>query len=584
MSERARFEHELSALGLGLAVAQENPIQRARVGDPLGQRILALLWEEIAAGDVPRIADRLRRLEQVLDAVSDYDAGALLRRLEGSGDLARDFDYRLARATRKRLRDKLRARKKTRPSVPTSQPTVPPSNTNTPSLPVPFPVPFPFPPRPTPPAAPRSWRILPGLVWKSRRRLVKEWGVFDVFLEFEVEVEASVNATDNELTQIKPRWTRGAGPGGEIEQKLKGPFSSAKVEFDGKDGVTVSFQRDFPTAGGYVQISPGLKLSSDVFYVEVEIQKLAPKWKMWGFDFKVQVKPKAILTFRINWYRAIRDWAKRKGKLWIRHILEELARRLGGTIAGALLRKILLGLLGEVLVAVYWDDPPNTPIAASKDDIAGKTRALDWIKSGRIQTSVLGGKTVEEFLVTWASEPRRAFAVGYAHALRQLMTPDWRGAITSISSASAEEFVDLPDISAPAKAWQQWADTQKALRTIGLPSSSQAYRRLRWYEVALMFAAAAYVLGRIKKPEFHSVLKTCMGQVTLAGMSLAVVTVHKRINRGTFLYDDLQGVARSSDGSAEWDAISKLVRDSGMMPDEISERLEPLVLRHLPPL
>ncbi len=573
MRERIRFEAELSDLDV---LRGEREVPRARVADPLGQQILGLLWEPIAADDVPRMADRLRRLERVLDAVPDVEAGALLQRLSPGGDLVRDFDYRLSTPTRNRLREKLRLRQK-RP-VPPPPPPVKPTPQPVPQpTPVPTPTPTPTPAKPTP-----SWRVLPGFVWKPDRWKVLEYKIFDVFLQWEVEVEGGVNATDDDWLKIKPRWTKGTGPGVEVEKKLEGVFfDGVKVEKDRTQGLKISFFKDVKLTK-HVQVSPHLQLSSEFFQLEVEIQKLDVSFPLLGKAIKLAVKPKGTLQFKVNWARALKDALRRKIEGWLGSWLRDLAALFGRGVAGAFARKVLAAMLGTALAELFLSDPPSQPVSAPPDDVAGKDRAEDWVRSGS-PVPGMGAEAVEKFMQGWADRLRKAYANGYADTLRRLMSDGWRTALDQMPSAKARAYKLLPAPDAPVEEWRKWADAKKAMEVVSLPLSHQAPSLFRWYEIALMFAAAAYLLRRITRPDLDGVVKVCMEQASIAGMSLATVYVRRQINRSTYRYRDGRGGLRSADGKVRWDQVVAFVRASGITPDEMNERLAALALRELPP-
>lgn len=588
MGERLRFEAELSDLDIGHPLEREAGVPRSRVGDPQGETILNLLWEPIDEADVPRMADRLRRLERVLDAVPDDQAGALLRRLSPGGDLVRDFDYRLSTPTRNRLREKLRLRQKQRvPVPPPIPPPPPPPPVKKKDDPKPKPIPI---PTPVPVAAQKLTRILGAFVWKPAKWKLLEYKIFDVFLEWEVEVIGSVDATDQDWLDIKPRWTKStgsaapggvSGPGIEIEAKLEDWFiDGVKVELDRNGGLKISFFKEFHVTK-YVQISPHLQLSKEFFTIEVEIQKLEGSVEILGHTVKVELKPKGTLQFEVDWVRALKERIKQPIKDWIRDKLRDLLKLFGRGVAGAIARKVLAAMLGTALAKLFLDDPPNVPVRAPPGDVGGKQEAERWLLEKA--TTAAEKARMEKFLQDWADRLRNAYANAYADTLRRLMSPGWRDALDQLSSVRGKAFKQLPSPRAPIGQWKKWADAKKAMEVVSLPLSHQAPSLLRWYEVVLMVAAAAYLLRRITKPDLDGVIKVCMEQGSLAGMSLAAVYVRRQINRGTFRYRDQRGTFRSADGKQRWDDVVAFVKASGITPDEINERFAALAQEQLPP-
>lgn len=596
MRERNTFEHEVSLLrGEPMERAFFAP-PRARVGDPLGEQILTLLWEPISERDVARQADRVRRLERVLDGVSDFDAGALLARLSPGGDLVVDFDYRLSTPTRERLRSKLRARARTRPvtTTPQAAPTPPPGPSG-----VPAPV---VPTVPPPPPPPRPWQwpipVLPTLLWKPERKFFnRKWGVFDIYVEPEVEVICS--ASPETTLQLKPKWklegllAKRAKNGGkkvtgpdalELEVQLPKLVSALKIELDGKDGLTVSLSKDFtiglPLLSAKVQISPHLQASSEVFTVEVSLKGLEGELVFHGVPVKGTLEPKLTLVFRINWWRVLERYVGRRLRDWLGELLK---RMLGRAAAAALLRALAGALLGRALAALLLEDAPGPRVSPQR--FVGSAEALELVSAGVAAGVVLrlpANATLAQVVQRRGEALRASYASAYADAWRSLLRPGWRDALDQLAGVTWPGFRALPEESAPAAQWLRWATSGTATDRAGLPHSSNAVAHVRRYEKALMFLIAAAVLGRITWDALHDAVKICMNQVTMAGMSLALVQVRRALNRGTFPFVDEAGKARTADGRAEWDQLVLYVKHAGISDREIHDRLSAHALTALP--
>lgn len=597
MRERNTFEHEVSLLrGAPMERAFFAP-PRARVADRLGQEILQLLWEPIAEQDVAGQADRLRRLERVLDRVSDFDAGTLLARLSPGGDLVVDFDYRLSTPTRERLRAKLRARAKTRP-VPPPQPAPTPRS----GPPQPQPTPQPTPVTPTPVTPPRPWQwpvpVLPTLVWKPDRKFFKrKWGVFDIYVEPEIEVMCS--ASPDTTAQLKPKWNlkgllaKRAQNGGkpvtgpdalELEVQLPKLVSALKIELDEKDGLIVSLSKDFsiglPLRSAKVQISPHLRASSEVFTVEVSLQGIEGELVFQGVPLKGVLEPKLTVVFRINWLRVLERYVVRRLRDWLAELLR---RMIGRAATAALLRALAIGLLGRALAALLLEDAAAAP--ASPPRFVGGEEALELVESERAAGVVLrlpANATLTQVVQRRGVALRASYASAYADAWRSLLRPGWRDELDRIAGVSWPGFRVLPEESAPAAQWLRWASSGMATERTGLPHSSNAVAHVRRYEKALMFLIAAAVLGLITWDALHDGVKICMHQVTLAGMSLALVQVRRAQNRGTFPFVDEAGRPRTADGRAEWEQIVLYVKKAGISDRELHDRLSAHALEALP--
>jgi hypothetical protein len=346
-----------------------------------------------------------------------------------------------------------------------------------------------------------------------------------------------------------------------------------KIEADTKDGLKVSFKKDFKVFG--VQVSPHLSASLDELSFEFdEFLKKTVEVELFGQTVRITAQPKVVVTLKVDWLevlkRKLKDLIKRKLKDWLGDLLGILGRRLLGSAALAFLAK----LLGPVLGALFLDDPPNTTLDAGTDDVAGKQQALK---------ALAAQAGAEARLQTWANRYRSAFAIGYADSVRELFTKNWRARVGQFAQVSSPGYSNLPSPTAAAAAWEQWASSNKAMALISLPTAAKAHAHFRWYELALMFAVAAYLLRRISKSEFDGVVKVCMAQATLAGMSLALSVVRRRIAQDTRTYEDDRGKKVHVNGEDRWDALAKLVRGSGLTPDQMNERLAALALRQLPP-
>ncbi len=564
MLERRTFDRELENL-------TGRRIPRARVGDVVGERILALLWEAIEDDDVPTMADRLRRLEAVLDAVSDYDAGALLARLLPGGDLFSNFEYRLKTITRNRLRDKLRARAKVRPApvVP-----VPPA----PRLPVPRPpgVAQPDPPipilPPLPPLQPRWWALVGQYNWELKRHRVLKKGYFNVYLQGEFETTFSANVSGNELATFKVKWIRGKGPGGELDTQFKDWFKpELKIERDSGQWQ-ISLKKEFAVLGGAITFEPHLKLSPEFVDVQVAFPKFTLRKTLFGQAVAIEVKPKIHIIIEFDLAQYLKDQVKRH----IPDVIDWFLRQFGRRFVGSLLKELALMLLGAEIVYLLLRPAPTAPPAAPPDDIAGKNQVLALVAN---TTSNLAR------IQKWADMHRHGFAKAYGDYARELTSSNWRAMRQQLQTASVRQFIALPAPTAPVSQWETWAAGKKAVEIVSLPYASDDFvQRFRWYEIALMFIVAAWILRRIGKAEAHIALQTVLQQTSFAGGAAAIQRVNKVIAQHNFRFVDEDGNTRFKDGLKHQDAVVALIKGNGLSAQQIGDRLQELGLSTLPHL
>jgi OmpA family len=439
----------------------------------------------------------------------------------------------------------------------------------------------PLPPQPPkPPATPstttsRRFALQPELTWKSKEYVYPSKGHFLRYFKAVAQAEVSVGAceaTDAQMAVVKPKWVKSQGkpgaPGIEVEASFSEWFiPDVKVEGDTREGLKVSFKKTITVPGG-VKLSPHVSLSEDVLSLEVESPELSIRHPLFGVQLKLYCQPKMTVSLRVDW----REILKRKIKDIGPRLISDLLKFLGRAAAGHVARLLLAKLVGSALAALLFDSATTVPPSSSPNNVAGKDQALKALThlndaAARLQK--------------WAQRYRQSFATGYADMLRELLGPNWRARRAHIERLTTPGY-QLPALNAPTPAWQGWASTAKALQVVSLPPLAEAHRHFRWYEIALMFAVAAYLLRKLSKSEFDGVVNVCMNQATLAGASLALGALKKGIADNSYSFDTLHP-SRSTDlGEKQWQAVTEIVKQAGLTPDDIRRRLSALALSELP--
>jgi hypothetical protein len=560
--------------------AKGRAIPRGKASDPLGKKILDLLWEPIPETDVKWMADRLRRLEAVLDAVSNVDACALLDRLLPKGDLHRDFEYRLSRASRQRLRRKLRQRCQKPPPPPP-----PPKR-------VPDPViggqPAPVRPtitvQPPTPSQPRTWKPLAKYTYKTTERRLRKFRRWAAYYHFEVEFTGSVNATDQEMVAIAAGWENG-----KYKPELEVQFKSLlvpdiKVERDGGK-LKVSLKKEIPVLGSIVTCTPHVHLSlTEPLSTECTFLKFPVKRSILGHDFQVEVEPKLVVTARVDWKRVIIDTVKPsgcKGRSAVRCILEDLWKDLldyfGKKILKAFaLRLVIASLVGAAVAWLLFSED-DEDIEVEPPDIAGWGPALDYASGGKdpaaAAAALLGRATVH----------RRAFAKGFGDTLAELTRAEWARRLGELETRTVRDFKDVPGPKSTPAQWMAWSyHAGKQVQVKVDLAGDEWARRFRRSEIALMFAAAAWRRGKLSEKEYDNARQTAEVQASVAGMAAAVQYVRQEIRRNTYEFLNEQGKLERRDGLEAWKGIAQIVRKSGITEADIQRRFGQFGVEQLP--
>lgn len=432
------------------------------------------------------------------------------------------------------------------------------------------------PPPPKKPTQQRNWKLVGKYSWKGKRRRLAKKGYFEIFGEPEVEATVSVNTTDAEFATFAVKWEKGKGPGGEFETQL-GKWFVPDLKIERDDGKwIIAFKKEIALLGGKTVIKPHLQISTEVVKTEVVFVPFIIPFTLYGQDIKIAVEPKVNVIVKVDLLQVLIDRLRNKLKDWLNTLLKDLLAWLGRGVLGSLLGKVLAGLLGGVLAKVFISKAPTNPVTAPANDVNGKKRAL---------ALVAGTSSAAQILQTWANTHRHAFAKAYADTMLQLCGPQWKDRLEQLRSLTLNGYKALPAAKASDAELLQWAANQRALDLISIDLKTDNYaKRFRWYELMLMFALAAWILRRITKAEVDQAKGLALKHASVAGMAAALQYVNRQIAANTFEFIDENDKTQTANGTQRWDAISQLVRSSGLSDAEISLRLEQLGLEQLPRL
>jgi hypothetical protein len=551
---------------------QGHAIPRARVSDVLGNKILDLLWEEIADDDVPRMRDRLRRLDSVLVRLAPAEACALLDRLSKGGDLKRDFDYRLSRPSRQRIRRELRTRCQAliiKPPIQTHQPTPVPDSVG----------PIPPPPDviPPPPPAPRSGlNVVGAFELESKPRRLKRVKYFSLYAVAKVGGNASVNATDAALSELKLKWT-GKKFRPELQSQLDSAFvPDLKIEAT-DDGPLVTFKKGITK--GPVKIDANFQLR---FWEPVKVEVLGPKMStaitLAGQRFEIDFTPEVDLLLRIEWLDIAKEGAKKSARGFWESLKSGLKSLIGG-LFGSLLEDAIIVLAGAIIAKLLIDPDEDEPVEVLPEDVSGFEEVLRLANVGR--ASPLADDRFEQA----ATEYRRTFATGFGDTLAELTKTTWAARLQDLKHArQVRSFVRLPATSAE----RDWVAFSIGTGKHGLESvdlyTDDFVARFRITEKAWMFAIAAHSRGTLNAGELAEARQTARQQATVAGMAAAVQHVMKVIGMQTFEFVDENRKLQKRDGQDAWKAVVEVVREMNLPHKIVQDRLAQLAVDHLPVL
>ncbi len=437
--------------------------------------------------------------------------------------------------------------------------------------------PKPPPPKPPQPKPTQSFPLTGTFKysWKGKKHRIAKRGHLEFYAEPEVESTVTVNATGKELYAFAAKWEKGKGPGGELDIKHEKWFvPELKIEKD-KEGFVIALKKELETLGGKLAIKPHLQLSREILKIEAIFLKFIIPIMLFGQKVKIEVEPKITIIVKVDVWKVIKDRGKEKVKNWLEELLEQLLKSVGRGLLGSLAKKALAALIGGVLVKLFLTDPPTTPITAPPDDVEGKDLALMHLRNT---------PSAAQILQDWANPLRREYAKAFADTLLELTREKWQDRLAQLHSLTLNGYKGLPARSASPSDWMRWATTQKALQTISIELPMDAFgERFRWFELMLMFAVAAWILGRIKKPDVDQALGIALQQARAAGMAAAAQYVNSRMVADTFTFIDATGKLQRANGMQQWDAIAALVRSSRLTDDQIRQRLAPLGLEQLSP-
>lgn len=581
---------------------KRNPPPRSKASDALGKRVLDLLWRPLAEDDEAGIARRLAELRAVFNAVPDAEAGGLLERLAPGGDLQRDFDYRLHRASRRRLRAGLRARATTLtttgqlPVVPVPQPVPDPD-------PVPDPIPVPV---LTPTPVTSQPTLAPALVvgwhWSSKRRRIRAldrmWaqvgklrgigkvaGLLDPFFRLEVEPGVRAAVPGSKQAEMKLLFDR-SGLKTEIEADLGKIPAAAKFEIDnGKPTVKLIAKTTIAAVEFKFELDALEALAArkgpvgtgggTLFHVEAETKLKLGTYPLPGSDVPLVVECEVTAIIEVAW--SLRKIAKEIGKRGGRWLLDQLKKALRGALRRVIAQwgRRFWWVIGAGLL--LWallddDDPPE-------DDIERFDRQA-WQGSRRWIDAQGYGDATRDAIDEAGDAVQESFGTAFSDTLGQVLSVGDRASTQLDSMASgphsaAKGLRNTPGLSDPFERWVTWALTSDASRDwiASVSYGSDDWRtRIRLAQRVAMGARAARAEGRLSPAIWKALHGKALWHANAAGIACVVQSLRGWRDANDFEFIDLDGVARGQVGATQLAAAIKLLKQDGYTADERKER------------
>lgn len=580
----------------GEGIPKRNPPPRSKASDAPGQRILHLLWRPLADDDETGIAQRMTELRAVFNAVPDAEAGGLLERLAPGGDLQRDFDYRLHRASRRRLRAGLRARA-----------TSPTTTQQLPVTPVPQPVPDPVPvPVPTPTPVTGQPALGPALIvgwhWSSKRRrfraLDRMWaqigklrgigkvaGLLTPFFRLEIEPGVRAAVPGSKQLEMKLLFER-SGLKTEIEADLGKLPAAAKFEIDeGKPKVKLiakaavaavefKFELDALSALDARKSLVGSGHGT-LFHFEAETKIPLGSYPLPGSDVPVTVECEVIAIIELAWL--LREIAKEIGKRGWRWLREQLKKTLRDAL-GRVLKQwgrrfwwvIGAGLL--VWALLDDDDPPEDDL--ERFDKQAWHSARQWISTQR------RGDAMHDAIDEAGDAVQEAFGTAVADTLSLVLRLGDRASarldsMTSTPHSEAKGLHNTPELADRFERWIAWALTSDASRDwmarVNL-GSDEWRTRVRLAQRVAMAARVARAEGRFSRDTWQALHGKALWHASAAGIACVVQSLREWRDANNFEFIDLDGVERRQVGATQLAAAIGLLKKDGYDEDDRKER------------
>jgi hypothetical protein len=561
-----------------------SPPPRGRASDALGQRVLDLLWRPLEEDDDAGIWQRMQELRAVFDAVPDGEAGALLARLAPGGNLQRDFDYRLHRASRRRLRAGLRARMRPDPKdddLPVTP--IPPASpiTGVPPHVVP---PITVTPAPDPQTG-LSPQFIVGWKWQSERRksatlnqllakvpvLERIFRLVEPYFRIEAIPRVRAAVPGHRVVETKLLFER-SGLGGEIEAELGSLPGSAKFTLSGGQpslaltakGKVSRFEFEFEMgADGVLGAARGLLPDGPPlaqFVAKTNVSVDLGTFALAGVDAKLSVECEISAVIELRWSMGglIREIVDRVDP-WDR--LKKWARGAARRLV-ALWGRRIWWVIGAGLV-LWWafddDDPPPDDI--ERFDPGAWRDAHDFARRHAQHAAI------RDAIDEAADGVQESFGVGLADTLQHLRALGSRASAQLETMASGPYAADhglddLPPPGAPFDRWFAWVQTANAVRArrVTIDMGTDDWRaRMRTAQRVAMAAGAARACGKLSRAAWITLLAKVKWHANAAGIACTVQFLRAWRDAHHFAYIDEKGKRQQHDGARYLADAFKLV-------------------------
>lgn len=596
----AHIWHRTPALVEALDKKRQPP-PRGKASDALGKQVLDLLWRPLEDDDDEGIWQRMAELQVVFDAVPDDQAGALLKRLDAGGNLQRDFDYRLHRASRRRLRAGLAARATT-PAKPTQLQLKP-----TPPV-------VPIPPHQLPPYVPPLDRIpktvtpgtlspqfIVGWKWTSERRrlslpgLLKKWAnapalkrlssvadMVEAYLVIEVTPRVHASVPGSLVVETKLLFDR-SGVSGEIEADFPGLPGTAKFGMEGgKPSLDLSVKgslsrfelQAYFNGDGVLR---GLLPDGPPFArVEGKTTVEFGSYTVKGLDVPVSVECEIVAAVEFRWSLGgiLRKIGEEGGKRLIDRLKDWLKGVAGRALA--LWGRRVWWVLGAGLLLWWLLDDDDAP-----DEDLERFDPKAWELAHRWAAAQPHGEKLIAAIDEAADAAQESFGIGLADTLRHLQTLGNRasGHLETMAAGpygSNNGFGNLPSLDAPFDRWVVWSltsDAAKALQS-SIDMGQDDWRgRMRIVQRVAMAGHAARASGHMTRAAWISLLAKIKWHANAAGIACAVQSLRGWRDDNDFTFLDEKGKRQKHDGSAQLTNAFKLIAADGRSEDTRRERL-----------